>query len=100
MRKDRRSITDDDIQWALEKTGLVNFVKEQPQGLRTMMPMKEPPACETIDDYRYKHFPLARGNTLYQAKTSSMDMTPIETTIMMPQQRLGRRSNQGNLIQK
>lgn len=31
------SITDDDINWALEKTGLVNFVKEQPKGLRTML---------------------------------------------------------------
>ena len=31
------SITESDISWALEKTGLVNFVKSQPQGLRTVL---------------------------------------------------------------
>ncbi|WP_299335076.1 peptidase domain-containing ABC transporter [uncultured Psychroserpens sp.] len=31
------SITQDEINWVLEKTGLVNFVKSQPQGLRTML---------------------------------------------------------------
>ncbi|MGB5693101.1 MAG: ATP-binding cassette domain-containing protein [Flavobacteriaceae bacterium] len=31
------SIPQEDIYWALEKTGLTQFVKEQPQGLRTML---------------------------------------------------------------
>lgn len=31
------SVTDDDISWALEKTGLVDFVRKQPEGLRTML---------------------------------------------------------------
>ncbi|WP_299228132.1 peptidase domain-containing ABC transporter [uncultured Psychroserpens sp.] len=31
------TITQNDIDWALEKTGLVEFVKSQPQGLRTIL---------------------------------------------------------------
>ena len=31
------SIKEEDVYWALEKTGLTEFVKEQPKGLRTML---------------------------------------------------------------
>ncbi|WP_297695499.1 peptidase domain-containing ABC transporter [uncultured Eudoraea sp.] len=30
-------ITDEDVYWALEKTGLTQFVKEQPNGIKTML---------------------------------------------------------------
>jgi ABC-type bacteriocin/lantibiotic exporter with double-glycine peptidase domain len=31
------SVKDEDVYWALEKTGLTEFVKEQPKGLKTML---------------------------------------------------------------
>ncbi|NER10271.1 ABC-type bacteriocin/lantibiotic exporter, contains an N-terminal double-glycine peptidase domain [Muriicola jejuensis] len=31
------SITDEEVYWALDKTGLTEFVKDQPRGLRTML---------------------------------------------------------------
>jgi ABC-type bacteriocin/lantibiotic exporter with double-glycine peptidase domain len=31
------SVKDEDVYWAMEKTGLTEFVKEQPKGLRTML---------------------------------------------------------------
>lgn len=32
-----KNITQEDVYWALEKTGLTQFVKEQPQGLKTVL---------------------------------------------------------------
>ncbi len=52
-----KEISVDDIYWALEKVGLTQFVKEQPQGLKTILY----PEGKKIPDFISKKIVLARS---------------------------------------